>query len=92
MEKFKISVVKRQEGYDIYTFRGREFLFRCVQGVSTWYFNVPENRERILWHEAEGVPVDFLLNLCKSVLMVRYGITDFEVEFTVEAKRLLKIK
>lgn len=97
--KFKISVTKHGANaayYRIYTNRKSIFLFSVMESNvgDVWYFDVPENDSRVLWYESEDgkCPVDFLLDLCKSVLMVRYGYFNFEVELTVEAKRLLKIK
>ena len=97
--KFKISVTKHGSNaayYRIYTNRKSMFLFSMMDSnvSNVWYFDVPENDSRMLWYESEDgkCPVDFLLDLCKSVLMVRYGYFNFEVELTAEAKRLLKIK
>ena len=102
MEKFKISITKRvlldnSTVYFVYTNRGKEYLLKFMNSLTSsneWLFDLPENSKRVLFFKNENVqfPADYLLELCRAQLIVRYGITDIEVAYTVEAKRLLKIK
>jgi hypothetical protein len=106
MDTFKININKihranaTDKGYDlynIYTNRGREYLMTVYPsdiGDDVWYFDIPENEERLndLFVTGEQFPVDYLLKLCKAVITIRYGVVDFDVQLTTEAKKLLKIK
>ena len=105
MEIFKININKTHrayatdKGYDlynIYTNRGREFLMTVYPSVSSdvWYFDIPENEGRLndLFVTGEQFPADYLLKLCKAVITIRYGVVDFDVQLTTEAKKTLKIK
>ena len=104
MDTFKISInkfhkadgVETCERYDIRTNRGREHLMRVYPSQVSedlWYFVIPENNTKpALFVTCEQFPVDYLLKLCKAVITIRYGVVDFDVQLTAEAKKLLKIK
>lgn len=104
MDTFKINIRKTTydvngdawpEEYQVYTNRGREFLFFFYKSQTSddvWYFHLSENGSRELFITSKQVPVDYLLKLCKAVITVRYGIVDFDACLTSEAKRTLKIK
>lgn len=104
MDTFKINITKTvydatqvtwPDEYQVYTNKGREFLFFFYKSETSddvWYFHLPENGSRELFITSKQVPVDYILKLCKAVITIRYGVVDFDASLTVEAKRTLKIK
>ena len=99
METFKISVSKTPKNnipvFSVYTNRGKEFLFNFLQSNTDdnlWLFNIPENQVRVHFVTSDEFPVQHLLEYAKAVITVRYGIVDFQVQMTVEAKKTLGIK
>lgn len=99
MDTFKISVSKTPKNnipvFSVYTNRGKEFLFNFLRSNTddkVWYFNIPENQVRVHFVTSDEFPVQHLLEYAKAVITLRYGIIDFQVQMTVEAKRLLGVK
>lgn len=81
--------------YFVYTNRGREYLFRFHQSnvdSKVRYFVFPGSEDRSIHIVSDEFPVDYLLKFVQAVITIRYGIIDFDIQLTQEAKRILKIK
>ena len=82
--------------YQVYTNRGKEFLFFFYKSAvddNLWYFHLPEKGNGgELYFTCEHMPVEHILKLAQALILIRYGIIDFDVQLTQEAKRVLKVK
>ena len=106
MDTFKINITKEKNtrwGYCVTTNRGREYLFHFwPSDVSddVWYFLIPDRTAEAqgkknidkLWVQSETLPARHILEFAKSILTIRYGLIDFDIQLTEEAKKILKIK
>lgn len=97
-EKFKVNVEARPDYYVATTNGGR--LQLCDFSKSTvsvfWRFRpsgAGRNTSIVDEDNPDQFPLTYFLNLCRSLLFLEYGTFEMpEVELTVEAKKLLKIK
>lgn len=81
--------------YFVYTNRGREYLFRFHQSSvdsKVRYFVIPGSEDRSIHIVSDEFPVDYLLKFAQAVITIRYGIIDFGVRLTAEAKKTLGVK
>lgn len=104
MDTFKINIIKTpysQDGawpqeYQVYTNRGREFLFffyKSTVSDNLWYFHLPEKgNDGELYFTCEHMPVEYILKLAQALILIRYGVVDFDIQLTQEAQRVLKVK
>ena len=99
METLKVNITKEvRKNITVYratTVRGKVYLMTFTRDTVSgdmWMFNLPENNERCLTYISEQFPTDYFLDVCRSLLVVRYGWTDIKLELTVASKNLLKIK
>ena len=98
MDTFKISIVKYGNfpDYFVYTDRGKELLFsfkRSTVAEDVWYFTIPGMTDEKYFVTTVYTLSDYVLAFSKSVINVRYCLIDFDVQFTVEARRILgKVK
>lgn len=99
MDTFKINISKAHKDslmpFSVTTNRGREHLYDFwPSDVSddVWYFFIPEAQGKKTWVHSDSIPVQHIIEFARSVLIIRYGIIDFDVQLTVEAKKTLGIK
>ena len=91
MNTFKINITpeaNKRWGYCVTTNRGREYLFHFWKSdVSddVWYFLIPDRTP-----EAQGKR--YIIEFVRSILTIRYGLIDLDIQLTSGAKKLLKIQ
>ena len=101
MPTFKLNISetgtqsKGQPGYtyEVTTNRQREHLFffkRSDTDDRTWYFNVPEHNGRDIFTVSENIPVRYITELAMAIIIIRYGILDFDIQLTSKAKQQVK--
>ena len=69
--------------------------FQLSYTGSAWYFRMSERHNDIWITAGENgeFPVEYFKRLCQSIFLIRNGVDEFpEIELTVKAKKLLKIK
>ncbi len=99
MEKVKVSIVFNSFLQKYYVSANQGKLFICDFYKSNlsdiWYFNpaVGPSSIPITGGMGDSFPYDYLLSLCKSVWFLHFGTGELpEIELTMRAKKLLKIK
>jgi hypothetical protein len=95
MDTFKINIASTNGFHYVHTNRGKEYLFYFYKSTTSdnvWYFTVPEKNNGIMFTVSETVPVRFITELVRSVIILRYGIIDFDIEMTTRADRVLGIR
>ena len=95
MDTFKINIEKHNGTFYVSTARRKERLFTFFPSDysnDTWFFDVPERQTGLIFTVSDTVPVKFINELIKSLIIIRYGVIEFEVDFTAQANKLLGIK
>lgn len=106
MNTFKINITpeaNKRWGYCVTTNRGKEYLFHFWKSdVSddVWYFLIPDRTPEAqgkkiidkLWVTSTDIPTRHIIEFVRSILTIRYGLIDLDIQLTHEAKRILKVK
>ena len=95
MDTFKINIVNENGFHHVYTNRGKEclfYFFKSSTSDNVWYFTIPEKDNGIMFTVSDTVPVRFITELVRSIIILRYGIIDFDIEMTARANRVLGVR